>query len=87
MTKQIATDFANAFQEASGFHVGAFSNLIRFAAVMCVISGFIWTIHHFLHTEQKEQEGFLERMASRSIRLVIALVVFMTLLTTKGTQS
>ncbi|MBA2710128.1 MAG: hypothetical protein H0U57_06015 [Tatlockia sp.] len=82
MPKTIATQFSQAFQDAGGITVLSFSYFIRFAAVMCLIIAMMWTLSLFLSAEQKETEGFMERLASRAARLVIAFVITMAVLTT-----
>lgn len=84
MGKQLAADFAKAFHEAGGHSVLSYSNLIRFAALMCVIVAFIGSINHFLSAEERESDGFMVRLASRTTRLFIGLTLFICFLTTKG---
>ncbi len=82
MSASIATDFTRAFYEAGGHSALQYSDLIRFIAVMFVILGSMWSIHHFLSSEAKESDGFMVRLGSRAVRLAIALTLFILFLTT-----
>lgn len=78
----IATDFTQAFHEAGGYTALQYCDLIRFIAVMLVILAVMWSIHHFLSSEAKESDGFMVRLGSRTVRLAIALMLFILFLTT-----
>ena len=82
MSTSIATDFANAFHEASGQSAHQYCDFIRFVAVMFVILAVMWSIHHFLSSEAKESDGFMVRLGTRTVRLAIALMLFILFLTT-----
>lgn len=82
MSTSIATDFTRAFHDASGQTAHQYSDFIRFVAVMCVILAIMWCIHHFLSLEAKESDGFMARLGSRTVRLSIALMLFIIFLTT-----
>lgn len=82
MSTSIATDFAHAFQEAGGQVAHQYGDFIRFIAVMLVILAILWSIHHFLSAEAKESDGFMVRLGSRTVRLAIALTLFIVFLTT-----
>lgn len=80
----IARLFAASFQQASqGISVSVFSSSIRFVAISLVILAVMWSVNHFMGSEEKEQDGFLVRLGSRLIRLVIGLMVFILLLTVR----
>jgi len=82
---QIATLFAASFQDSSqGVSVTVFSNSIRFIAISLVILAVMWSVNHFMSSEEKEKDGFLVRLGARLIRLVIGLMVFILLLTVRG---
>lgn len=82
---QIAKQFAASFQQASqGVSVSVFSSSIRFIAIALVILAVMWSVNHFMGSEEKEQDGFLVRLGSRLIRLVIGLMVFILLLFVRG---
>ena len=79
---EIARLFAASFQQSSqGVSVNVFSSSIRFIAISLVIIAVMWSINHFMGAEEKEQDGFLLRLGSRLVRLVIGLMVFILLLT------
>ncbi|WP_133127690.1 hypothetical protein [Legionella nagasakiensis] len=79
---EIARLFASSFQQGSqGVSVNVFSSSIRFIAISLVIIAVMWSINHFMGAEEKEQDGFLLRLGSRLVRLVIGLMVFILLLT------
>ncbi len=81
----IATNFAASFQQAAGgVTVKTYSSSIRFVAIMLVIIAMMWSINHFMGSEEREQEGFLIRMGSRLIRIVIGFCVFILCLIVKG---
>lgn len=84
MKEELGSAFKTAFFEAGGFHVTSYLNLIRFIAFLCLIMAILWSINHFLGAEEKEVEGFMIRLASRAIRLMIGLTLFICFLTTKG---
>lgn len=78
----ISTEFATAFREAGGQSATQYCDLIRFIAVMFVILGVMWSMHHFLGSEAKESDGFMVRLGSRAVRLSIGLMLFIIFLTT-----
>lgn len=74
---EIARLFATSFQQGSdGISVSVFSSSIRFIAISLVILAVMWSINHFMGAEEKEQDGYLLRLGSRLVRLVIGLMVF-----------
>lgn len=78
---EIARLFAASFKQGSqGVSVNVFSSSIRFIAISLVIIAVMWSINHFMGAEEKEQDGFLLRLGSRLVRLVIGLMVFILLL-------
>ena len=82
---EIARLFAASFQQSSqGVSVSVFSGSIRFIAISLVILAVMWSVNHFMGSEEKEQDGFLVRLGSRLIRLVIGLMVFILLLFVRG---
>ena len=82
---EIAKNFAASFnQAAGGISVKTYSSSIRFVAIMLVIIAVMWSINHFMGSEEREQEGFLIRMGSRLIRIVIGFCVFILCLIVKG---
>ena len=82
---EIAKNFARSFsQAAGGISVKTYSSSIRFVAIMLVIIAMMWSINHFMGSEEREQEGFLLRMGSRLIRIVIGVCVFIIFLIVKG---
>jgi flagellar biogenesis protein FliO len=85
MNLSIAHEFSKAFQEAGGQAAVSYCDLIRFIAVMFIILAVMWSLHHFLSSEAKESEGFMERFGSRVVRLSIGLTLFIIFLTTRGT--
>ena len=77
--------FASSFQQSSqGISVAIFSSSIRFLAISMVILAVMWSVNHFMSSEEKEKDGFLVRLGSRLIRLVIGLMVFILLLHVRG---
>ena len=78
----ISTEFANAFREAGGLAAMQYCDLIRFIALMFVILGVMWSLHHFLSSEAKEYDRFMVRLGSRAVRLSIGLMLFIIFLTT-----
>jgi hypothetical protein len=82
---EIAKHFAAHFsQAAGGISVKTYSSSIRFVAIMLVIIAVMWSINHFMGSEEREQEGFLIRMGSRLIRIVIGFCLFILCLIVKG---
>jgi hypothetical protein len=66
----IAKTFAASFKQAAGdTAASAYSGCIRFIAIMMVIIAVMWCINHFMGSEEREQEGFLIRLGSRSASL------------------
>ncbi|PJE14672.1 hypothetical protein [Legionella sp.] len=81
----IAKTFATSFKQAAGnTAAGTFSSCIRFVAIMMVIIAIMWSINHFMGKEEKEQDGFLIRLGSRLIRIVLGLCLFILILIVKG---
>ncbi|WP_133139268.1 hypothetical protein [Legionella genomosp. 1] len=81
----IAASFAASFKQAAGdTAASAYSNSIRFVAIMLVIIGLIWCINQFMGNAEKEQEGFLILLGSRLIRIVLGLCLFILILIVKG---
>lgn len=87
MPNSIATTFAHAFYDAGGQKAMVYCDFIRFIAVMSVLLGVMWALHHFLSSEAKESEGFMYRLGSRMVRLSIGLTLFILFLTTSGVKS
>lgn len=82
---EIAKLFATGFsQAAGGISVKTYSSSIRFIAVMLVILAVMWSINHFMGSEERTQDGYLLIMGSRLIRIVIGFCVFILCLTVKG---
>jgi len=82
---EIAHQFVISFNQANNNITAAiFSNSIRFIAIMLVILAVMWSINHFLSSDEKECDGFVTRLGSRIVRLVIGLTLFMLLLIVKG---
>lgn len=80
-----ARAFANSFKQASNnISANVYSSSIRFIAISLVILGVMWSINHFMSSEEKELDGFLVRLGSRLIRLVIGLIAFILLLFVRG---
>ena len=81
----IAKTFATSFKQASGnISASTYSGLIRFVAILLVIIAVMWSINHFMGADEREQEGYLIRLGSRLIRLVIGLSLFILFLIVKG---
>jgi hypothetical protein len=81
----IAKTFATSFSQATGSIAAAsYSGLIRFVAILMVIIAVMWSINHFMGAEEREQEGFLNRLGSRLIRIIIGLCLFILILIVKG---
>jgi hypothetical protein len=81
----IAKTFAASFKQAAGdTAASAYSGCIRFIAIMMVIIAVMWCINQFMGSEEREQEGFLIRLGSRSIRIVMGLCLFILILIVKG---
>ena len=82
---EIAKMFATSFsQAAGGVSVKTYSSSIRFVAIILVIIAVMWSINHFMGSEEREQEGFLIRIGSRLIRIVIGFCLFILCLIVKG---
>lgn len=82
---EIAKMFATSFsQAAGGVSVKTYSSSIRFIAIILVIIAVMWSINHFMGSDEREQEGFLIRMGSRLIRIVIGFCLFILCLIVKG---
>ncbi len=81
----IAKTFTASFKQAAGnTEANTYSSCIRFIAIMMVILAVMWCINHFMGNEEREQEGFLIRLGSRSIRIVMGLCLFILILIVKG---
>ncbi|HAU0992137.1 TPA: hypothetical protein ACF2PS_000433 [Legionella pneumophila] len=83
---EIARMFATTFKQASN-NVSAqvFSGSIRFIAIALVILAVMWSVNHMMDAEEKQQHGYLLRLGSRLIRLVIGLMIFILVLFVKET--
>lgn len=80
----IAKTFASSFKFAAGnTSAGIFSACIRFIAIMMVIIALIWSINHFMGSEEKEQDGFLIHLGSRLIRIVLGFCLFILIVIVK----
>lgn len=76
--------FSAAFTEAGGINPLSYSGLIRVSAFICLIIAVVWTVNGFFSAEQKESEGFMDRLVSRILRIVIAVTCFTAFITIKG---
>lgn len=81
MSKQMASDFSKAFQEAGGFGALSYSNLVRFIAVMSIIMAVLWSMNHFMSEEAKRSESFMVQMGTRVVRLAVGLILSIIFLT------
>lgn len=78
---EIARMFATSFKQASNnISAQVFSNSIRFIAIALVILAVMWSVNHLMGAEEKEQQGYLLRLGSRLVRLVIGLMIFILIL-------
>lgn len=86
MTKyEIAHHFKRSFYEASGYiGVEVYSNAIRWLAIVLVILAVMWSINHFMQFETKANDAYLIDFGARLVKLVVALMLFILLLTTQG---
>lgn len=85
MSQDIHQLFKQSFFEAnSNISAHVYSSSIRFIAIILVILAVMWSVNHFLTTEEKEAEGFLTRLGSRLTRLIIGMCLFMLILIAKG---
>ncbi|GAN26139.1 TPA: hypothetical protein ACT96X_000026 [Legionella pneumophila] len=83
---EIARMFATSFKQASNnISAQVFSGSIRFIAIALVILAVMWSINHMMDAEAKQQHGYLLRLGSRLIRLVIGLMIFILVLFVKET--
>lgn len=82
MTKdEIARLFASTFKEASNNTSAlVYSSCIRFIAITLVLIAVMWSVNHMMTSEEKQQQGYLVRLGSRLIRLVIGLTLFILIL-------
>ena len=75
----IAKTFATSFSQATGSIAAAsYSGLIRFVAIVMVIIAVMWSINHFMGAEEREQEGFLNRLCMYGVCLLTHLDVVCT---------
>ena len=82
---EIASQFAVSFKQASGdIAAKTYSSSLRFIAIMLVIITMMWAINQFMNSEEREHEGFLIRMGSRLIRMVVGVCLFILCLIVKG---
>lgn len=82
---EIAKLFAASFSQASnGISVKTYSVSIRFMAIMLVIIAVMWSINHFMGSDERAHDGYLLIMGSRLVRIVIGFCVFILCLTIKG---
>lgn len=79
--QQLAKEFADSFSASGGVAVSAYSNGIRFLALMSVIIAICWSINYFMNAEEREHEGFLLRLGSRAVRLSLGFIFFILFLT------
>lgn len=78
---EIARMFATSFKQASNnISAQVFSSSIRFIAIALVILAVMWSVNHLMGAEEKEQQGYLLRLGSRLVRLVIGLMIFILIL-------
>ncbi|HGI8166005.1 TPA: hypothetical protein ACJT8R_001259 [Legionella pneumophila] len=83
---EIARMFATTFKQASNnISAQVFSGSIRFIAIALVILAVMWSVNHMMDAEEKQQHGYLLRLGSRLIRLVISLMIFILVLFVKET--
>lgn len=83
---EIARLFATSFKQASNnISAQAFSGSIRFIAMALVILAVMWSVNHMMDAEEKQQQGYLVRLGSRLVRLVIGLMLFILILFVKET--
>ncbi|CZG20769.1 TPA: hypothetical protein NI876_000210 [Legionella pneumophila] len=83
---EIAKMFATSFKQASNnISAQVFSGSIRFIAIALVILAVMWSVNHMMDAEEKQQHGYLLRLGSRLIRLVIGLMIFILVLFVKET--
>lgn len=83
---EIARLFSATFKQASNnIPAHVFSSSIRFMAIAMVIIAVMWSVNHFMIAEEKEYHGYLIRLGSRLIRLVIGLMLFILILFVKET--
>lgn len=83
---EIARMFATTFKQASNnISAHVFSSCIRFIAISLVILAVMWSVNHMMGTEEKQQQGYLLRLGSQLIRLVIGLMIFILVLFVKET--
>ncbi|HAT4451865.1 TPA: hypothetical protein JBG56_01340 [Legionella pneumophila] len=83
---EIAKMFATSFKQASNnISAQVFSGSIRFIAIALVILAVMWSVNHMMDAEEKQQHGYLLRLGSRLIRLVIGLMIFILVLFIKET--
>lgn len=79
--EEITKLFATSFQQTSNHvSVEVFSGSIRFIAVALVITAVMWSVNHMMDAEEKQQDGYLTRLGSRLIRLVVGLMIFILVL-------
>ncbi|MFO8827578.1 hypothetical protein SC657_08510 [Legionella pneumophila] len=83
---EIARMFATTFKQASNnISAHVFSSCIRFIAIALVILAVMWSVNHMMGAEEKQQQGYLLRLGSRLVRLVIGLMLFILVLFVKET--
>ena len=79
---EIAKNFAASFQQAAGgISAKTYAGSIRFIAIILVIIAVMWSINHFMDMDERAQDGYLIRMGSRLMRIVIGFCVFVLCLT------
>lgn len=83
---EIASLFSTTFKQASNnISAHVFCSSIRFLAIAMVILAVMWSVNHFMDAEEKDYNGYLIRLGSRLIRLVIGLTLFILILFVKET--
>ncbi|HAT9314930.1 TPA: hypothetical protein JBB95_03370 [Legionella pneumophila subsp. pneumophila] len=83
---EIARMFSTTFKQASNnISAHVFSSSIRFIAIAMVILAVMWSVNHMMGDEEKQQQGYLVRLGSRLVRLVIGLTIFILVLFVKET--
>ncbi|MFO9584297.1 hypothetical protein SDB75_05430 [Legionella pneumophila serogroup 1] len=83
---EIARMFATTFKQASNnISAHVFSSCIRFIAIALVILAVMWSVNHMMEAEEKQQHGYLLRLGSRLVRLVVGLMLFILVLFVKET--
>ncbi len=82
---EIKYNFLRSFHEASGQMDAALSSyIIRWLAIVLMLLAVMWSINYFMNIETKSNDTYLMDFGARIVKLVIALTLFILLLTTQG---